>query len=479
MSILTQTTTPGTSTLERLPSELLRKILIFVALNPTPATTYQDPNTKPTKQATSLPCLLTSRTLHATALPVMYRDITTSLPSTFTAFLSQIRCNPSLGILIRSLDLSPLYTSPLYPRPENEVLVNPLPGLLSLTPLLRSFRLTPSLQDHLTLPVLRQIFTELPYLETVDLSGCNSPQLVWEFKRLVSEPGFEVSKSIAELRLNDCVDLPSEVFEVLLPQMPRLRVLEARRTQVTVSTLEKIPGSARLVELDLSYCEALDGREMAGFLKSHPAVRGSLEIMNLDASEESPFLAEEDITSILSTASPHLKVLTLKNSFMTAVHVPLLRTLVGRIEELTVGQGLRMQDLEAIFLPPQETDVPDILPNEEEPVPTDSKHQTILDPMEEAVAICKLRCRINSIASSTTGETSRLRVLDLSGMSTAEQGKIRMSVLLGPQSGVLERIKISEKVLRRVGILGRVCRAVGWDVESTGRMCWIVRKLVG
>jgi len=223
----------------------------------------------------------------------------------------------------------------------------------------------------------------------------------------------------------------------------------------------------------------LDGRGVAHFLRTHPAVGNSLEVLNLDASDEKPIFAEEDVTSILTSASPRLRVLNLKNSFMTGAHVPLLRSLVGRVEELTVGLGLRMSDLEAIFLPPPENGVADVIPNEEEPVPTDSKHHAILDPMEEAVAVCKVRCRINSTASSSTSETSRLRVLDISGMSTAEQGKIGMSVLLGPQSGVLERIKLSEKVLRRVGILGRVCRAVGWDVESTGRMCWIVRKLVG
>lgn len=137
-----------------------------------------------------------------------------------------------------------------------------------------------------------------------------------------------------------------------------------------------------------------------------------------------------------------------------------------------------MHDLEAIFLSPDDFEEMGEESEEQEPVRMESKYQAVMDPMEEAVAICKLRTRINSTSSSGS-QTLRLRALDISSMTTVEQAKIRNSVLLGPHTGVLGRIELSEKVLGRCGFLKRVCRAVGWDLKTVGRRIWVARKLIG
>lgn len=501
MSSIEQLNIAGNSRLERLPEELLRKILTYVALNRsenrsdqyqgtttlhtnsrnkslTTATTERSQSTKISQPATSLPCILASKTLHMTALPVMYRDITTSLPSTFTKFLAQIRCHQQLGKYVRSLDLSPV--SNHTPRFENEVLVNPIPGLLHLTPLLREFRIGQTIQDHLDGTVLQQLFCELPRLESIDLSQCSTPNFVWEFSKLSLQADFQVSNSIVSLNLSRCVGLASSVFSVILPQLPRLQVLNAANTYVTSEALLSIPSTARLTHLDLENCDLLSGAEIVKFLTIHPSATTTLEYLNLNtSSSRNTYLAEEDVRTILSRVASTLRFLHLKNSTMTPAHVPLLRYLAGQVQELTVGSHISMADLEAIFVVRDEHDVSAVEQLEtEDETRNDSKYQTILDPMVEAVAICRLRQRINSTSSacSDTSVRSKLRMLDISSMEFAQQGKVRLSVLLGPQSGMLERIMVAERVLRKGGLLKRVCRAVGWDVGRAGESGWIRRR---
>jgi hypothetical protein len=293
-------------------------------------------------------------------------------------------------------------------------------------------------------------------------------------------PDFRVSKSITALNLSGCSDIPPQVFTTILPQLPKLRILDAADTHITTEALSLIPSTARLTHINLSNCAFLSGSDLIKFLHSHPAVTTTLEFLSIDALTETPILSEEDVTSILAHASPTLRCLHLKNSNMSTTHIPNLRRLVGQLEELTVGSHLSMQDLEAIFLSPEQISEAGEL-QEEAPVESESKYDTMLDPMETAVAICKVRRRINSISSSSSGKgskgDSRLRALDISSMSTVEQGKIRMSVLLGSQSGVLERIEIAEKVVGRMAVLKRVVKAVGWELMNVGRRCWVGRKM--
>lgn len=97
--------------------------------------------------------------------------------------------------------------------------------------------------------------------------------------------------------------------------------------------------------------------------------------------------------------------------------------------------------------------------------------------MVKAIAICKLRKRINSVSFAQTPTTSthlkNLKYLDIQDMSISEQRKLFTSLLLSGYT-TLERIRIGEWGASDE-ILGCVCRGVGWRVVSRGRECWVER----
>lgn len=414
----------GQSLLERLPTELLCKILIFVTLNPSPDRSSQTPSMMQSElQAppysnfttlmnsllessrindtiqlakTCLPCLLTSRTLHMTALPVMYRDVTTYEPLTFSKFVAQVRCYPQLGMLVRSLDLSPIRSSD--PGFDEAKLMSPLPELLRLTPLLRKIKISPNLKNYIDGFFLRLLFCDLRFVESVDLSECSSLNLPWDFLEISREPDFKITNSIIHLSLHGCQNIPSTVFKVLLPHLPSIQTLDVANTQITSEALSSLSPSARLKELDVSHCDLLSGADFVEFLSNHASVKSTLISLKAEVTTEQSILSGEDITKILLHTTSTLRLLNLKNSNMNSTHVPYFRRLVSQLEELHIGSQMRLQDIEAVFL---NEDAESNQLTDEEPIAVESKYHTVLDSMEEAVSVCKLRYRINSTPLGT------------------------------------------------------------------------------
>ncbi|KAH8601821.1 hypothetical protein B0O99DRAFT_588996 [Bisporella sp. PMI_857] len=482
---INKTTSAGKSRLERLPPELLRKILIFVTLPDDshirsnklliPLEDSNHNNKVPKPALTSLPCLLTSRSMFAATLPVMYRDITTSSPSTFSKFLAQLRCYPSLGNLIRTLDLAPVSKAIQF---EDEKLANPIPELLRLTPLLREFKTRLGFQQYLDQSVLNTLFSELPYLYSIDIEGCNSPTFAINFAHLCNSPDFHVSSSITSLNLSGCSDLPPLIFSTALPQLPRLATLDVEQTQITAEGLGSIPQTARLTHLNVNNCHLLSGDGLASFLSANPAANTSLISLQAETNPEIQPLLEEDVSRILASAPSTLRVLHLKNPYMTSKHLPYLQILCRQLEELKVGSQLSMLDIESLYLTPEavaETWRTGAL-EEVDVMRMDSKYNIVLDPMAEAVAVCRLRRRLDSTEALYIAKQPTLQYLDVSSLSTVEQGKIRTSVLLGLHAGALQVIEISERVLRRYGILKKLCKAVGWVMKSAGKRCWLLKN---
>lgn len=163
---------------------------------------------------------------------------------------------------------------------------------------------------------------------------------------------------------------------------------------------------------------------------------------------------------------------------MDSACVAQLKVLNQTVEELSIGTGLRMRDLESIFLDTEDNDSR----NEEEAIDSseiDSKYTTVLEPMERAIAITKLRRRISSTPLPTfTGGGHSLRYLDIRGMTLAEQSKIRSSILLGKQSVALNVIAVNDRLMDREGTLKEICASVGWTVKRDGRRCLLVRRKV-
>ena len=470
------------SPVERLPSELLHKILISVSSPskrgsislklPGTSSLIVDPNARINPRPCLLPCLLTSRTFFIVAIPIMYRNIEISRASTLERAVAQITKQPILGTFVRILDLSNLCC------PDNESpLGNLLLDVLSAMPLIREFRINSSMEDHLNHDVLQKLFCELPFMETLELSGSNSATFVHACS-LVVKAGREVTKSIRSLSLAGCRNLPPQVFDLLLPRLPSLQHLDISNTQITTLALCSIPRSAKLTYLNISHCHVQDVQNFVDFLFNHPSTKELVNLnMETDEGLEHHILSKEDISQLLPRLPPTLKVLNLKNSAMTCAHAKLLSTLSVHVEQLSVGTQLRFRDIEELLLGVDNADEegqerPAL--EEEEELGIISKYQAILSPIEDAIASCKLRQRINSYPEVM--KATSVRYLDISSLPLIEQGKINTSVLLGPQSMPLQMIEISEKVVGRYEVLPKLCAAVGWDFKSVGRRCWLRRR---
>lgn len=469
----------GESPVERLPSELLHKIFISVsppsrrgASDSISRRLPVDPNARINPQSCLLPCLLTSRTFFIAALPIMHRNIEVSRASTLERAVAQITKNSILGTSVRTLNLSNLCCSN-NESPLGNLLLEALSGM----PLIREFRINNFMEENLNQDVLQKLFCELPFMETLDLSGLNSATFAHACS-VVVKTGREITKSIRSLSLAGCRNLPPQIFDLLLPRLPSLQHLDISNTQITSLALCSIPRSAKLTYLNISHCYVQDVQNFVDFFVNHPSAKELVDL-NVETEQglEHHILSEDDISQLLPWLPPTLKVLNLKNSAVTCAHTKLLSTLSVHVEELSIGTRLRFRDIEGLLLGTDNADEegeerPAL--EEEEEVEIISKYQTVLSPIEEAIASCKLRQRINSYPETT--KVTSVRYLDISSLPLIEQGKINTSVLLGPQSMPLEIIEISEMVVGRYEVLPKLCAAVGWDFKSVGRRCWLRRR---
>jgi hypothetical protein len=271
----------------------------------------------------------------------------------------------------------------------------------------------------------------------------------------------------------------AEFLHSILPRCPKLRFLDVSYTNITCEILSAIPSTARLTHLILSHCQSLSGRKLAEFLTTHPAAINSL--VALDCSEVSIYnyepLDNHDISKILSHLPQTLRSLNLAGSSVTRSHLPYLRDACRQLEELSVGGELTVNDLEEVILGSGYTF--EDMYGENFP-PSMGKYGTIMGPMEDAVALCRLRKRLNSVTlrpqRDRTVTSSRLLYLDLSSMTQLEQANIAKSVLLSAQSMPLGIIELSGIYHEDFGSLRKTIGAVGWRCKWIVSRFWIERR---
>ncbi|PQE06042.1 Leucine Rich Repeat domain protein [Rutstroemia sp. NJR-2017a BBW] len=411
---------PGQSALETLPAEILQKILRNLELDSGKQKSgviddHGESSCSSLEKPTLFSCLLASRVLYANALPITYRSVTISRMSTFNRILSQITGNPVLGRAIRRLDLSDLKVAS--PRREFS---NSLHGMLCLT------------------PILNEIY--LPH----------------------------------DRNLNET--LSGAVLQILLTGLPHLKVLDSE-------ILNSIPSTARITHLAVNHCQLLETESFVDFLLSHPAVKDTLEVLHasmdsVDLDEDSLAHEEQLTERFLQNAPKTLRSLRLAGRPMTSTSVAHLKTLAATAEDLSIGTGLRMHDLETLFL--DTVDDPSARANHQttqEESEVDSKYTAVLEPMERAIAICKLRQRLSTtlLPAHVAGKPS-LRYLDIRAMDFVEQSKIRCSILLGDHSASLDVIAVSDRLMDRSGTLRDICASVGWKIKREGRKCLLMRR---
>lgn len=140
-----------------------------------------------------------------------------------------------------------------------------------------------------------------------------------------------------------------------------------------------------------------------------------------------------------------------------------------------------MQDVETMLLKPtyyfddeyRERDTSYELSKEER------RHEAVLAPMRNAIALCKLRQRLNSVVLSPHRPTSTrplsLRYLNIGCLSGDEQGLVKQSVLLGKDTASLRVVELDETEEDEGRVLGRICGAVGWKTSGEARRRWVER----
>jgi hypothetical protein len=170
---------------------------------------------------------------------------------------------------------------------------------------------------------------------------------------------------------------------------------------------------------------------------------------------------------------------------MSKAHLTSLRNLCeqGQLEELGIGAGLMMRDIEGVILGSRhefdevEEDDGSSLGSFSDPK---DECSVVLDPMRQAVAITKLWERLASISPSQTvlvKKKSRLRYLDISRMRMDETWKISRSVLLGAESIPLETIIVNDSAFDFTDFkeLAKTCSSVGWTARRIRKSRWIER----
>jgi hypothetical protein len=413
----------------------------------------------------------------------LYRDVTFYNKDKVTSFANALERNPELGTLVRSLDFQPV---------QARTSIRDLRKCLSLTTNLKSLyiRLNDLSTDHL----LRTVFFETLSLETLEITGKLSDSIDAADSVMAvffSKQDSEYVCNVTNLTFR--AETPASTFILwnLLPRCPKLRKLDVRHTAVDMEALRSIPETVRLVHLDISHCECLVGSELAQFLTSHPVVKDSLISLHCEIDDyseergEAAELAEEDIHRILEELPVTVRSLHLGGSVMSKAHLSSLRNLCeqGQLEELGIGAGLMMRDIEGVILGSRH-EFDEVEEDDESSLGSfsDPKDEcsAVLDPMRQAVAITKLRERLASISPSQTAlikKKSGLRYLDISRMRMDETSKILRSVLLGAESIPLETIIIDDSAFDLTDFkeLMKTCASVGWTARGIRKSRWIQR----
>ncbi|KAK3387612.1 hypothetical protein B0H63DRAFT_161629 [Podospora didyma] len=431
----------GDAPLERLPVEILSSIINLLALD-------VPPNGISRRNIDLMSLLLTSRTLHFATLSTLYSKITIPHSRIFHKFLAHVAAHPTLGTIVRRLDFchfnpSQLFSTAAERSRSRNLTSETLLQCLELTPNLQEFLAQEYLDDDLSSEVLQKVFLGLPRLKTVDFCGCSSAKFKEAFSTIVS-PDWPMELSVRRLSLHKCLTLPSSIFEVILPRLPRLTHLDVAATRITDTALNSIPVTARITHLNLAKCTLLSANNVIDFLRDHPAVK-ELQFLSLSVDARSSQLFDaEAVTRLLPVLPRTLKSLSLKGSQMKPSHIELLRPLTKHLDELAIGRDLKLEDINRLFVPD-----------------SDSEEDVLM--------------QLGWVPHS-------LRYLDLSDLWG---GELDLNYLFSNQCAMLksfseplEVIEVAEDVFKRVTKSSAAVNRSGWRVSECGSRGWMVRQPV-
>lgn len=393
-------------------------------------------------------CLLTSRTLHAATLSVLYRNMTFPHSIIFSKALHHMAQYPALGTLVRRLDFSHFTSVGLGRTKQMNAEIQNLTSrtllkCLDLLPNLKECLLQEHLEGDISVDIVRKLFMDLPNLRALDFCGCSTQSFSQVFtEALTAGPPLAMTlPNLKRLSLHECSTIPPATFDLLLSRLINLTHLDLTHTQVNDSALFLIPESARITHLSVSRCTRLRSSALVEFLTTHPAVRESLVYLNL-MTDPTRFrlLEQEDVTALLPKLPETLRSLNLGGAKITSDHVPLLIPLTKHLEELGLSSAdLSVKDVNSFFARSRQTEY---------------GTEEILPP-------------------------STLCYLDLAKVPQMTIGAIfntNTCHLLSDQSYPLQVIEFSDKIINPLRERAKTHRAsVGWTVRELGRRGWYVR----
>lgn len=439
---------PGQAAIERLPVEILSDIIGLLVLD-------IPPNSLTKRNIDLMSLLLTSKKIHGATLASLYRQVTIPHSIIFKKFLNHVAAHPALGTLVRRFDFCHFNPGVVFVTASERSLAQNLTAstllrALDLTPHLQEFLAQEHIDGDLDVHVLRKLFFGLDRMVALDFCGCSSTSFRTAFTDAMTVQEWQGDLNLKRLSLHKCTTLPSSVFETLLPRLPHLTHLDVAGTRITDAALMLIPHTARITHLNLAKCNNLSADAIIEFLTTHPAVAhpdpqapGHLTWLSLstDASTHETF-DENAITRLLPILPTSLKSLSLKGSRMSTSHIPALLQLTKHLEELALGRGLSLTDMNRLFVPDT--------PSQDDP-----------DAMEV-----------------DSWEPHNLRFLDLSDLWSTELNLVTLynpadCALLTRLTEPLEVLEVSADVARRLQD-GPIKRQ-GWHRSEAGSRTWIVR----
>lgn len=436
---------PGSSRLERLPPEVLDQIISYLALD-------IPPNGYTPRNVDLVACLLTSRTLHAATLGVLYRNMTFPHSVIFSKALNHLSQYPALGTLVRRLDFSHFTSVGLGRTKQMNAEIQNLTSktllrCLDLLPNLKECLLQEHVEGDISVEIVQKIFTGLPNLHGVDFCGCATQSFSAVFNTaLTTGPGLPLSlPNLKRISLHECSSLPPSTFEFLLPRLVNLTHLDVTHCQITEAALFAIPETAQITHLSLSRCTRLKGSQVVEFLTTHPAVCHTLVYLNLLADPTRyRLLEEEDVTALLPRLPTTLRSLNLGGAKITSAHAPALVPLTKHLEELGLSSAdLTCKDLNLFFAPPAPSNNAD---SAEAPV------------VWEPPSLCYLD--LTKVPSMTIGTVFNTNTC----------------LLLSQQTYPLQVIEFSDKIIAPLRERIKNNRpSSGWTVRELGRRGWYVR----
>ncbi|KAI0555758.1 hypothetical protein F4679DRAFT_569466 [Xylaria curta] len=424
--------TPGDSPLERLPMEIKNQIIDHLVLD-------VPPDGLASRNADLMAMLLTSRALHSATLNALYRNITIPHSRIFRKFLAHLSQNPELGTIVRRLDFSHFNPTSLFTTASERATTRNLTHetllqCLELTPYLREFLAQEYVDEDIDVHVLRKLFFGMDRLQGLDFCACSSAGFKAAFESIVSDD-WPQTLPITRLSLHRCINLPSAIYETLLPRLTNLTHLDVAGTRITDSALMSIPHTARITHLNLAKCKLLSSAVVIDFLTNHPAVKNLVYLSVATDFRSYELLDEDDVTRLLPILPSTLRSLSLKGSRMNSSHINLLRPLTKHLEELSMGRRLKTEDINRLFLPDEDMDQVDWVPH-------------------------------------------TLKYLDLSDYiagSLNVPALFTNASLLQSHSAPLEVVEMADDAYTRLS-RSPVTTRVGWTATDFGSRAWLVRR---